>query len=200
MGAKFMQRADEMVAAGSAPIQRGPFQAMHSRHSLLVLVDLAVLSYFIYVITGHWATQLIIALVIWSSYRSRTPWAYNAAIAILVLASLFFAAFALVNLYSFVVQKDVMSLLFAFLMGWASWSSIRHIRIHLHPIYRTAFLDGKLQHAPLHTTEILAGCPSCMAVLAIDPLQLSPNDKCPHCGESLVSRETAASFGLDSEE
>ena len=196
-----MQRADEMVAAGSAPSQRGPFQAMHSRHSLLVLVDLAVLSYFIYMFTGgHWATQLIIGLIIWSSYRSRTPWAYNAAIAILTLAALFFASFAAANLYYFAVGMDVMSLLFAFLMGWASWSSIRHIRIHLHPIYRVSYMNGKMQHSPLHTTEILAGCPSCMAVLAIDPLQLSPSDKCPHCDEPLVSRETAARFGLDSEE
>jgi len=174
---------------------------MHSRHSLLVLVDLAVISYFIYLLSGgHWATQFIISLVIWSSYRSRTPWAYNAAIAILALAALFFVGFALMNLLSFVSDKDVMGLLFAFLMGWASWSSIRHIRIHLHPIYRAAYMDGKLEHGPLHTTEILAGCPSCMAVLAIDPLQLSPTDKCPHCGESLVSRETAARFDLDSEE
>ncbi len=196
-----MQRADEMVAAGSAPIQGGPFQAMHSRHSLLVLVDLAVISYFIYIITGgHWATQLIIGFVIWSSYRSRTPWAYTAAIAILALASLFFAGFAIVNVFSFISTKSVMSLLFAFLMGWASWSSLRHIKIHLHPVYRAAFMDGKLQHAPLHTTEILAGCPNCMAVLAIDPLQLSPSDKCPHCDEPLVSRETAERFGLDSEE
>jgi hypothetical protein len=195
-----MQRADEMVAAGSAPIQKGPFQAMHSRHSLLVLVDLAVISYFIYVLSGHWATQSIIGLIIWSSYRSRTPWSYNAAIAILALAALFFAGFAAANLYYFAVGMDVMSLLFAFLMGWASWSSIRHIRIHLHPIYRASFINGKMQHAPLHTTEILAGCPSCMAVLAIDPLQLSPSDKCPHCDEPLVTRETAARFGLDSEE
>ena len=196
-----MQRADEMVAAGSAPIQRGPFEAMHSRHGLLFLVDLLVISYFIYVITGgHWATQFIISLIIWSSYRSRTPWAYNAAIAILALASLFFAGFAIANLLAFIAGKDIMSLLFAFLMGWASWSSVRHIRIHLHPIYRAAFMDGKIQHAPLHTTEILAGCPNCMAVLAIDPLQLSPSDKCPHCGEPLVSRETAARFGIDTEE
>ena len=196
-----MQRADEMVSAGSTPIQKGPFQAMHSRHSLLVLVDLAVISYFIYVLSGgQWVPQFIIGLVIWSSYRSRSPWAYNAAIAILVLASLFFAGFALLNMYRFVFDSDVMSLLFAFLMGWASWSSTRHIRIHLHPVYRAAFMDGKLQHAPLHSTEILAGCPSCMAVLAIDPMQLSPNDKCPHCEEPLVSRETAARFGLESEE
>ena len=34
--------------------------------------------------------------------------------------------------------------------------------------------------------EMLAACPSCLAVLAINPMLLSPSDVCPHCNSKLV--------------
>ena len=36
--------------------------------------------------------------------------------------------------------------------------------------------------------EMLAACPTCLAVLAVNPLLLSPEDRCPHCDSPLVTR------------
>ena len=38
----------------------------------------------------------------------------------------------------------------------------------------------------LPANEMLAACPTCLAVLAVNPLLLSPEDKCPHCDSPLV--------------
>ena len=40
----------------------------------------------------------------------------------------------------------------------------------------------------LENGEMLAACPSCLAVLAIQPTMLGDADRCPHCGEALVSQ------------
>ncbi len=41
----------------------------------------------------------------------------------------------------------------------------------------------------LEDGEMLAACPSCLAVLAIRPTQLGGADRCPHCGGALVSQD-----------
>ena len=38
----------------------------------------------------------------------------------------------------------------------------------------------------LPANEMLAACPTCLAVLAVNPHLLSPEDKCPHCDSPLV--------------
>ena len=38
----------------------------------------------------------------------------------------------------------------------------------------------------LPANEMLAACPTCLAVLAVNPLLLSPEDRCPHCDSPLV--------------
>ena len=47
----------------------------------------------------------------------------------------------------------------------------------------------------LEEGEMLAACPHCMAVLAIRPDLLSPSDTCPHCKQSLVSKDLARRHG-----
>ena len=45
--------------------------------------------------------------------------------------------------------------------------------------------------------EMLAQCPSCASVLAIQPLRLSPQDHCPHCEDPLVTDSTLQRLGLE---
>ena len=42
------------------------------------------------------------------------------------------------------------------------------------------------QGIEIHPNEMLAACPTCLAVLAINPILLSPADQCPHCDSPLV--------------
>ena len=195
-----MNRAEELIPAGSTPNSQNPVDAMHQRQSLLIFVDILVLTYLTYIFTGIWVLQAVLGLLVWSGYRNRRPWAYQGGIMVLLLASLLFALFALFNGYIFIANSDISGLLFMFLMGWASLSSLRHVRIHFHPYYRSIYFGTQMQMSGIQQSEILATCPGCMAILAVDPLQLSPKDKCPQCGTNLVSKETAEAFGYDTSE
>jgi hypothetical protein len=41
----------------------------------------------------------------------------------------------------------------------------------------------------LHPGEMIAACPTCLAVLAINPQMLSLEDKCPYCDGPLILSE-----------
>ena len=65
---------------------------------------------------------------------------------------------------------------------------IRFIRIHFHPVYKLGYSGNSIYNNKfeLPANEILAACPTCLAVLAVNPMLLSPSDRCPECDNPLV--------------
>ncbi len=186
-----------MILAGSRPAYRNPIDALHSRTSTILLIDSIVIffiansvfSLFVSTSISQIASAVItcFCLIIWYSYKSKADWAYWFAPLIMASATLFFLLLLFLNLY-FALTTGEGSWLLVILMAWAAFSSIRFIRVHFHPVYKMGYsghnvLENDIQLMP---NEMLATCPTCLAVLAINPLMLSPNDKCPHCESSLV--------------
>ena len=92
------------------------------------------------------------------------------------------------------------AVLFTLIMGYASFSSFQRVRYHFSPLYRQGYTTFvPTPEADLEEGEMLAACPSCMAVLAIRPDLLSPSDTCPHCHNPLVSKELAKRHGWEEE-
>ena len=198
-------RADEMVLAGSAPTTatgNDPVAHIHRGTSFIVLVDGAIVVYLLATAlasmnllqgtggTVFLATGVFTTLYIYGGYRNRKPWAYWPAVSILFLASLMFGLLALINLIQAVLVGYFTGLLFVFLMGWASLGSARRAIFHWHPGYRSGYLrKTPIESFDLEDGEMLAACPSCLAVLAIRPTQLGGADRCPHCGGALVSQD-----------
>ena len=132
-----------------------------------------------------WVVPLFICVMTWFSYRSRRKWAYWPAAAILAIASVIFFLLFLQYLY-FVISGLVGGLLFMLIMGYASYSSFQRVRYHFSPLYRqgyTTFISTP--EVELEDGEMLAACPSCMAVLAIRPDLLSPSDTVPTLQEPI---------------
>ena len=87
-------------------------------------------------------------------------------------------------------MKLIGNLLFVFLFAWAALGSGRRALFHWHPGYRAGYhRTGPLDSFNLEDGEMLAACPSCLAVLAIRPDMLGDADRCPHCGGALVSQD-----------
>ena len=197
-------RADEMVLAGSAPTQTpnsDPIGHIHRGTSFIVLVDAAIVVYLIAtalnamgLLNGTLGSVFLgvgmfTGLMIYSGYRNRKAWAYWPGVGVLFLASLMFAFLAFLNLLQGLLSGNVSAFLFVFLMGWAALGSGRRALFHWHPGYRSGYLQTNPMDAfQLENGEMLAACPSCLAVLAIQPTMLGDADQCPHCGEALVSQ------------
>ncbi len=198
-------RADEMVLAGSAPTATAgsdPIAHIHRGTSFIVLVDGAIVVYLLATAlaamgflggtagTVFLGTGVFTGLMIYGGYRNRKPWAYWPAVVILFLASLMFAFLAFLNLLQSLLGGYFTGLLFAFLMGWAALGSGRRALFHWHPGYRLGYLRlNPMDTFNLQDGEMLAACPSCLAVLAIQPTMLGHADRCPHCSTALVGED-----------
>ena len=209
-------RGDDIVLAGSGGQRASAtlsalFDQTHRSTSLILAIDSIIIvlisqqiSAALQPILGSgamvlWVVPLFICVMTWFSYRSRRKWAYWPAAAILAIASVIFFLLFLQYLY-FVISGLVGGLLFMLIMGYASYSSFQRVRYHFSPLYRqgyTTFISTP--EVELEDGEMLAACPSCMAVLAIRPDLLSPSDTCPHCHSPLVSKELAQRHGWEEE-
>ena len=208
-------RADEMVLAGSAPANASysgdPIAHVHRGTSFIVLVDTAIVIYLSYTAlsaigvlgspsarSAYLAITLVVGLSLYSGYKNRKPWAYWPAVAALFTASLMFAFLAFLNLLQALLSGMLMGLLFTFLMGWAALGSGRRAVFHWHPVYRNGYQNASpLSSFRLQDGEMLAACPTCLAVLAIQPAMLGQADRCPHCGNGLVSEHLLAKHALE---
>lgn len=204
---------DEIVVAGLSPPKRrnSPFDANHRGNSLILMIDLAILSYIVYLLSGAIAQNYgsaigtIVLFVpiagfysIWIGYRGRKKWAYWPAVGILILVTIMFLMYAALNLW-YILQGDLSGFLVVIFISFAVFSTIRRIMQHFHPMYIAAYLDKEvsIQGFDLQQGEMYAACPTCFSILAIMPTQLSPNDICPHCNNRLVDSSLA---DLSSEE
>ena len=187
-----MSAADEMVLAGSGPTPKTPIDGMHSRTSMVLLIDSFVLFMIAQAIVGLLIASIPAGLcfLTWLAYRNRVPVAYWPGAIVMMLATAFFLLFLFGNIYAMILGTGG-SLLVTILIGWAAFSSIRFIRLHFHPVYRMGYLGHGIpgHDQQLHPGEMLAACPTCLAVLAINPMMLSLEDKCPHCDGPLILSE-----------
>ena len=209
-------RGDDIVLAGSGGQRASAtlsaiFDQTHRSTSLILAIDSLIIvllalefstlaqDYFGRVAILIWAIPLFITTSTWFSYRSRRSWAYWPAALIIAFASVIFFLFFLVNLFA-VISGAAGGLLFMLIMGYAAYSSFQRVRYHFSPLYRQGYMTFiPTPEADLEDGEMLAACPSCMAVLAIRPDLLSPSDSCPHCNKPLVSKELAKRHGWEEE-
>ena len=186
-----MAGADEMILAGSRPTHKNPIDALHSRTSFVLAIDCAIIVFFLYQIFGQVAfIPGLFFLAVWSGYRNKSDWAYWFVPMIIGLLTVFFCFVLAINVMG-LLSGSVQALVLVLLLAYAIYSSVRFIRIHFHPVYRMGYSGHSVyeESAQLAQGEMLAACPSCLAVLAVNPMLLSPEDKCPHCGSPLVLGE-----------
>lgn len=209
-------RSGDIVLAGSGGQQASMtlstlFDQTHRSTSLVLAIDSLIIVLIAWDIAGVsqqylgrlsmliWAIPLFATTSTWFSYRSRKTWAYWPGAIILTLASLLFLLLFILNLY-YVILGSLGSVLFLLIMGYASYSSFNRMRYHFSPLYKQGYHTFvPTPEANLMDGEMLAACPSCMAVLAIRPDLLSPADTCPHCNSPLVSRDLATRHGWEEE-
>ena len=209
-------RSGDIVLAGSGGQQASMtlstlFDQTHRSTSLVLAIDSLIIVLIAWDIASVsqqylgrlsmliWAIPLFATTSTWFSYRSRRTWAYWPGAIILTLASLLFFLLFILNLY-YVILGSVGSILFLLIIGYASYSSFNRMRYHFSPLYKQGYHTFvPTPEANLMDGEMLAACPSCMAVLAIRPDLLSPADTCPHCNSPLVSRDLATRHGWEEE-
>jgi hypothetical protein len=190
-----MSDADEMILAGSRPTSSDPIDGLHRRTSFVLLVDSLLFTLLVYVLVGSLEIAIvpgIFTIMVWMAYRQKASWAYWFAPMIIGGLTLCFSLLLFRDLI-FLLTGEPSNLLMILILAWAIFSSVRFIRIHFHPVYKMGYSGHSVynENINLQANEMLAACPTCLAVLAVNPILLSPKDSCPHCDSPLV---TSAGF------
>ena len=80
-----------------------------------------------------------------------------------------------------------------FLLLYLCWSMMQRLRMVRHPLFQAWYDGGSMalnQDIALMADEVLASCPHCQSLLAIQPLTMKHDEKCPTCNMPLVSQES----------
>jgi hypothetical protein len=95
------------------------------------------------------------------------------------------------------LTTDRWSLVQAALLLFLTWSMYQRTKLLRHPMF-AAWYHGHpttmLSSIPLADGEILASCPHCSSLLAIQPDRLDVGEKCPNCDEGLILKQTIAAL------
>ncbi len=185
-----MSDADEMILAGSRPAKSNPMDDLHSRTSTVLLVDALIFAYLAYAFTGIVEFAIvpgIFFMAVWFGYRKKAAWAYWFCPMVMGGVTLIFSIMLLLQLMGLFGGIGG-SIFLIVILAWAIYSSVRFVRIHFHPVYKMGYSGHSVydEGIKLEPNEMLAACPTCLAVLAVNPLLLSHEDTCPHCDSPLV--------------
>lgn len=179
----------------------------HRQSGWMLVFTLSLIAFLIYAalaqVTGGGGLFLIIILMplpfsilVVRGYFRRDAWALPWVMLVWILA-IFICFLLMVIELSAALAGDSWAMVQGGLLLFLCWSMSQRLKMLRHPLFR-AWYDG---FAPalgteiaLQENEVLASCPHCQSLLAIQPQRLQSDDECPNCGQRLVSVATVACF------
>jgi hypothetical protein len=196
--AKAVQSGDDIVFAGSVPEQfNDPLSRLHQQTSNLVLATTLMIGLLSWGVLSTIASSAIYLISvplfclgwIWYAFKSRRSYALVLAQLQLGFASLIFAIFGVIYLLQG-LAGSIWDLLLGGLMVYMTISTFRRMSLLSNHLFVAWYRGDNLPFdatSNLAAGEILAMCPHCSSVLAIQPELLSAKDKCPNCSGDLVT-------------
>ena len=167
---------------------------------LLALVVLAQLNMYI----GSTALFFVLlplpfCIIAIRAYLDRQAWALPWVVALWVIV---IAICFVMMIIEFTAASSGSTDLWGYAQGllllFLCWSMSQRLRLLRHPLFRAWYSGQALadnQNIELLPDEVLASCPHCLSLLAIQPMALKSDERCPMCSEPLVSVESVAQYG-----
>jgi len=176
----------------------------HRQSGTMLIFTLVLIGFLIFVAIGTYGgNSLMLAIVfplptvflifIVRGYFNRESWALP------WVSTVWFCAIGICFIYSIIefanatASGTTWGYVQGFLLLYLCWSMMQRLRMVRHPLFQ-AWYDGNSlalnQNISLMADEVLASCPHCPSLLAVQPLTLDHNERCPTCDLPLVLRES----------
>jgi hypothetical protein len=121
------------------------------------------------------------------SFKNKKSGGDLMALVLLLVLSFVFLLSGLIELG----KDDTMNTIQGFLLILLSLSTLRRVKTIREPAYKNWYYNTNEDLSDIRENisedEILATCPSCATLLAVVPMKLSIEDKCPNCNANLVN-------------
>ena len=191
------------MRAMSDEIDANHLALAHRQSGMMLIFTLALIGFLLFAslsaIIGSFTLILILLpspffVIVVRGYFQRESWALPWVMTIWILA---IGLCFLLMIFEFVAAStgmtDSWGYLQGFLLLFLCWSMMQRLRLLRHPMFQ-AWYDGQTpainRDIALQPNEILASCPNCQSLLAVQPLNMQSDERCPKCNASLVSAES----------
>ena len=180
----------------------------HRQSGTMLIFTLALIAFLLFAafgpIVGPSFFIVIVVLlpfcvIIVRGYFHRESWALPWVVSIWMIAiALCFLMMILEFMAVIDGSSDSWGYIQGFLLLFLCWSMMQRLRLLRHPMF-IAWYDGQTpalsQNIALQPDEVLASCPHCQSLLAVQPLSLSGDERCPKCNLRLVSTKSVQMYG-----
>ena len=173
----------------------------HRQSGMMLIFTLVLIGFLTFVATGGFGGDLILLTVLFvlpagllsyvvRGYFNRDSWAlpWVSTIWTIAIVMCFFLSF-----WEFAVaaagDSGTWGYIQGFLLLYLCWSMMQRLRMVRHPLFQAWYDGGSMalnQNIALMHDEVLASCPHCQSLLAVQPLTLKHDEKCPKCNMPLV--------------
>ena len=151
---------------------------------------------------GIFSIAIMVGLMsIYFGFNNRRAWAYKFAMGHWLFLIVICMLIAIQDLF-IGLSGNILSLIMAGMLIFISVGMIKRFPTFSNPIFMAWYLGHTsklLATSNLENDEMMGACPNCLSLLAVKPLELHHEDKCPNCNMNLVSRETYDKFGNEEE-
>ena len=166
----------------------------HRQSGTMLVFTLFLILFLLFTTLGGISSSVMLILfvpipfciLIVRGYYRRDSWALPWVI--LIWMSAIGLCFIL-SIFEFFYASAAISYFQGMLLLFLCWSMSQRLRMLKHPMFR-AWYDGKStafsQSIALQPGEVMASCPHCQSLLAVQPLSLTMNETCPKCMGKLV--------------
>jgi len=179
----------------------------HRQSGTMLIFTLTLIIFLIFATLGSilGSTSYIIVLlplpfcvIVVRGYFHRESWALPWVMIIWIIAiGLCFLMMIIEFISASQGTSDSWGYIQGLLLLFLCWSMMQRLRLLRHPMFR-AWYDGQSpalsQNIALDPDEVLASCPHCQSLLAIQPLNISADERCPKCNLRLVSEDSVALY------
>ena len=174
----------------------------HRQSGTMLIFTMSLIAFLLFVALGSMGGPAFIVIILLPTpfcilivrgYFKRESWALPWVTVIWMVA---IGLCGILMVYEFASASAGTSSLWGYVQGllllFLCWSMSQRLKLLRHPLFR-AWYDGNtpaMNEISLQPDELLASCPHCESLLAIQPLSMSSNEKCPQCNLRLVSVES----------
>ena len=182
----------------------------HRQSGTMLIFTLALIIFLLFATLGSiGGTSVFIVIVlplpfcviVVRGYFHRESWALPWVISIWVIAiGLCFLLMIIEFIAATQGTTDSWGYIQGLLLLYLCWSMMQRLRLLRHPMFR-AWYGGEStavsQQIALDPDEVLASCPHCHSLLAVQPLNISSEELCPKCNLRLVSPDSVSMYTED---
>jgi hypothetical protein len=176
----------------------------HRQSGMMLIFTLVLIGFLSFIAIGTFGGNALMIIVLFPlptlflvyvvrGYFNRDSWALPWVSTIWTVAIGICFIYSLIEFSAASMGGDTWGYIQGFLLLYLCWSMLQRLRMVRHPLFQAWYDGGSMalnQNIALLDDEVLASCPHCQSLLAVQPLSLKHDEKCPKCNLPLVLPES----------